>query len=370
MKHEGLNFKPILCIIVLYSTVRCEKPHMYTYDTESCSSMFFERGPKNFASSQKQQHLAWRGVPKNVLVDFEGHKLIRNQNKDTTSDGLDPYPPYARATSAPWQGPDKCALHFFSPGETYRNEGLSQPLTFLRWDSCGFCWQMEFMDSHKISSETKFIPMIPDSGDLSRNGSFLYQVLACPAAFFFGGGGWLADKLKATALEPARWINIAIFGQGHDSQTPNKNWAPWQISDVLVSKGCHFLDMWWIYDDTVYDYMWIWCKKPWCGLHEDMISIWWWLHKLLRSYLFLLDATVNVSLFPLRQLHKPTDTAICVGNWILKFWNEVPNLQVHPSKSQTARCSQEGSNPKTCHCISHLSPLERHGSRTCHTACG
>lgn len=46
---------------------------------------------------------------------FEGHKLIRNQNKDTTSNGLDPYPPYARATSAPWQGPDKCALHFFLP---------------------------------------------------------------------------------------------------------------------------------------------------------------------------------------------------------------------------------------------------------------
>ena len=125
-----------------------------------------------------------------------------------------------------------------------------------------------------------------------------------------------------------------------------------------------FWEIWWIYDDTVYDYMWIWCKKPWCGLHEDMISIWWWLHKLRRSDLFLLD------LFPLRQLRKPTDTAICVGNWILKFWNEVPNLQVHPSKSQTARCSQEGSNPKTCHCISHLSPLARHGSRTCHTRCG
>lgn len=43
MKHEGLNFKPILCIIVLYSTVRCEKPHMYTYDTGMLFHVFFER---------------------------------------------------------------------------------------------------------------------------------------------------------------------------------------------------------------------------------------------------------------------------------------------------------------------------------------
>ena len=43
MKHEGLNFKPTLCIIVLYSTVRCEKPHMYTYDTGMLFHFFCER---------------------------------------------------------------------------------------------------------------------------------------------------------------------------------------------------------------------------------------------------------------------------------------------------------------------------------------
>ena len=116
--------------------------------TQGCSSIFFRETLKILHLPKTTTSCLERST-KNVLVDFEGHKLIRDQNKDTTSNGLDPYPPYARATSAPWQGPDKCALHFFLPWGNLQKWRTLAAINFLRWDSCGFCWQMEFMDSHK-----------------------------------------------------------------------------------------------------------------------------------------------------------------------------------------------------------------------------
>ena len=232
---------------VLYSKM-WKTSHVYIWHRDAFS-IFFSRGPKNFASSQNN----------NILLGEEYKKCpgwfwrpqINSQSKQRHNFWwLGSIPPICSRNVRTMARSGQVCAAFFLPWGNLKKWRTLAAINFLKWDSCGICWQMEFMHSHKISSETKFIPMIPDS-ELVQKWIVLVPgtCMPSPAAFFFGGGGWLADKPKATALEPARWINIAIFGQGHDSQTPNKNWAPWQISDVLVSKGCHFfgnmVNIWW-----------------------------------------------------------------------------------------------------------------------------